>query len=74
MHPVAADCAHDLVVDFRRIFQLSYGDIGADVHWMKTAQEYADSGVINPYAAQSYVDLRSALAGALAGTARPGPS
>ncbi|WP_456684485.1 hypothetical protein [Bradyrhizobium sp. P5_C11_2] len=45
-----------------------YGDIGADVHWMKTAQEYADSGVINPYAAQSYVDLRSALAGALAGT------
>jgi len=45
-----------------------YGDIGADVHWMKTAQEYADSGVINPYAAQSYVDLRSALAGSLAGT------
>lgn len=45
-----------------------YGDIGADVHWMKTAQEYADSGIINPYAAQSYVDLRSALAGSLAGT------
>lgn len=45
-----------------------YADIGADVHWMKTAQEYADSGVVNPYAAQSYVDLRSALAGALAGT------
>ena len=45
-----------------------YADIGADVHWMKTAQEYADSGVLNPYAAQSYVDLRSALAGALAGT------
>ncbi|WP_439398274.1 hypothetical protein ACRQ5Q_13565 [Bradyrhizobium sp. PMVTL-01] len=45
-----------------------YSDIGADVHWMKTAQEYADSGVINPYASQSYVDLRSALAGALAGT------
>lgn len=45
-----------------------YGDIGADVHWMKTAQEYADGGVINPYAAQSYVDLRSALAGSLAGT------
>ncbi|AND91125.1 hypothetical protein [Bradyrhizobium diazoefficiens] len=45
-----------------------YADIGADVHWMKTAQEYADSGVINPYAAQSYVDLRSAVAGALAGT------
>lgn len=45
-----------------------YGDIGADVHWMKTAQEYADSSVINPYAAQSYVDLRSALAGSLAGT------
>ncbi|MGY3034710.1 hypothetical protein ACVIIV_003880 [Bradyrhizobium sp. USDA 4354] len=45
-----------------------YADIGADVHWMKTAQEYADGGVINPYAAQSYVDLRSALAGALAGT------
>lgn len=45
-----------------------YADIGADVHWMKTAQEYADSGVFNPYAAQSYVDLRSALAGVLAGT------
>lgn len=45
-----------------------YSDIGADVHWMKTAQEYAVSGVINPYASQSYVDLRSALAGALAGT------
>jgi hypothetical protein len=45
-----------------------YSDIGADVHWMKTAQEYADSGAVNPYASQSYVDLRSALAGALAGT------
>lgn len=45
-----------------------FADIGADVHWMKTAQEYADGGVINPYAAQSYVDLRSALAGAFAGT------
>lgn len=45
-----------------------YADIGADVHWMKTAQEYADSGILNPYAAQSYVDLRSALAGTLAGT------
>lgn len=45
-----------------------YSDVGADVHWMKTAQEYADSGVINPYASQSYVDLRSALAGALSGT------
>lgn len=43
-------------------------DLGADVHWMKSAQEYANSGVINPYAAQSYVDLRSALAGALSGT------
>lgn len=45
-----------------------FADIGADVHWMKTAQEYADGGIINPYAAQSYVDLRSAVAGALAGT------
>lgn len=45
-----------------------YADIGADVHWMKTAQEYADKGVINPYAAQSYIDLRSAVAGTLAGT------
>jgi hypothetical protein len=45
-----------------------YGDIGADVHWMKTAQEYADSGVINPFAVQSYIDLRSSLAGVLAGT------
>ncbi|MBR0930709.1 hypothetical protein JQ561_29220 [Bradyrhizobium diazoefficiens] len=45
-----------------------YADIGADVHWMKTAQEYADSGVLNPYATQSYVDLRSAPAGVLAGT------
>ncbi|MDA9543052.1 hypothetical protein ACM43_00425 [Bradyrhizobium sp. CCBAU 45321] len=45
-----------------------FADIGADVHWMKTAQEYADGGIINPYAAQSYVDLRSGVAGALAGT------
>lgn len=45
-----------------------HGDIGADVHWMKTAQEYADSGVINPFAVQSYIDLRSSLAGVLAGT------
>jgi hypothetical protein len=45
-----------------------FGDIGADVHWIKTAQEYADTGVINPYASQSYVDLRSTLAGALSGT------
>ncbi|MDF0518105.1 hypothetical protein P0R31_12775 [Bradyrhizobium yuanmingense] len=45
-----------------------FADIGADVHWMKTAQEYADRGIINPYAAQSYVDLRSGVAGALAGT------
>ncbi|WP_245470690.1 hypothetical protein [Bradyrhizobium guangzhouense] len=43
-------------------------DLGAEVHWMKTAQEYANSGIINPYAAQSYVDLRSAPAGALSGT------
>lgn len=45
-----------------------YADLGADVHWMKTAQEYADSGLINPYASQSYIDLRPALAGALSGT------
>jgi hypothetical protein len=45
-----------------------FGDIGADVHWIKTAQEYADTGVLNPYASQSYGDLRSALAGALSGT------
>ncbi|MBH5368874.1 hypothetical protein HZZ16_12140 [Bradyrhizobium sp. CNPSo 4016] len=53
---------------FGAFSQFPYSDIGADVHWMKTAREYADSGIINPYAAQSYVDLRSALAGALAGT------
>jgi hypothetical protein len=45
-----------------------FGDIGADVHWIKTAQEYADTGVINPYASQSYIDLRPALAGALSAT------
>lgn len=45
-----------------------FGDVGADVHWMKIAQEYADTGIINPYASQSYTDLRLALAGALAGT------
>ena len=45
-----------------------FGDIGADVHWIKTAQEYAETGVLNPYASQSYGDLRSALAGALSGT------
>ncbi|MGY8633307.1 hypothetical protein RAD15_12590 [Bradyrhizobium sp. 14AA] len=53
---------------FGAFSQFPFSDIGADVHWMKTAQEYADSGVVNPYASQSYVDLRSALAGALAGT------
>ncbi|MGX1324303.1 hypothetical protein AB7M17_007756 [Bradyrhizobium sp. USDA 377] len=53
---------------FGAFSQFPYSDIGADVHWMKTAQEYADSGVINPYASQSYVDLRSALAGVLSGT------
>jgi hypothetical protein len=45
-----------------------FGDVGANVHWMKIAQEYADTGIINPYANQSYTDLRVALAGALAGT------
>ena len=45
-----------------------FGDIGADVHWIKSAQEYADTGVLNPYASQSYLDLRAALAGALSGT------
>jgi hypothetical protein len=45
-----------------------YGDIGADVHWIKTAQEFANTGVLNPYASQSYTDIRPALAGALCGT------
>lgn len=45
-----------------------FGDLSADVHWMKTAQEYADTGIINSYANQSYVDLRAALAGTLART------
>lgn len=45
-----------------------YGDIGADVHWIKTAREYADTGIVNPYASQSYADLRTALAGVLSGT------
>lgn len=44
-----------------------FGDIGADVHWMKAAQAYANSGIVNPYATQSYIDLRSAVAGALSG-------
>jgi hypothetical protein len=42
-----------------------FTDIGADVHWMQTAQEYADTGILNPYASQSYIDLRTALAGIL---------
>jgi hypothetical protein len=45
-----------------------FGDLGADVHWIKTAQEYVDTGIINSYANQSYIDLRAALAGAFAGT------
>jgi hypothetical protein len=45
-----------------------FGDIGADVHWIKTAQEFADTGILNPYASQSYIDVRAALAGALSGT------
>ncbi|MBR1257990.1 hypothetical protein JQ634_30435 [Bradyrhizobium sp. AUGA SZCCT0240] len=53
---------------FGAFSQFPFGDIGADVHWMKIAQEYADTGVLNPYANQSYVDIRSALAGALSGT------
>ncbi|SDR81820.1 hypothetical protein [Bradyrhizobium canariense] len=53
---------------FGAFSRFPFGDIGADVHWMKIAQEYADTGFINPYANQSYTDLRSALAGALSGT------
>ncbi|GLR85477.1 hypothetical protein [Bradyrhizobium iriomotense] len=45
-----------------------FTDIGADVHWMKIAQEFADTGVLNPYANQTYSDLRAALAGLLSGT------
>ena len=44
-----------------------FGDLGADVHWLKIAREYADTGSINPFASQSYIDLRTALAGMLAG-------
>ena len=53
---------------FGAFSRFPFGDLGADVHWIKIAQEYADTGIINSYANQSYVDLRSALAGALAGT------
>lgn len=45
-----------------------FTDIGADAHWMKIAQEFADTGVLNPYAGQTYSDLRAATAGLLSGT------
>lgn len=45
-----------------------FADIGADVHWMKTALEYGNTGILNPYASQSYADIRGAVAGALSGT------
>ena len=50
---------------FGAFSQFPLTDIGADVHWMQTAQEYADTGILNPYASQSYIDLRPALAGML---------
>lgn len=45
-----------------------FTDIGADVHWLKIAQEFSDSGALNPYANQTYTDIRAALAGLLAGS------
>lgn len=45
-----------------------FTDIGADAHWMKIAQEFSDTGVLNPYAGQTYSDLRAAVAGLLSGT------
>jgi hypothetical protein len=45
-----------------------FADIGADVHWMKIAQEFADTGILNPYAGQTYLDARAATAGLLSGT------
>lgn len=45
-----------------------FTDIGADAHWMKIAREFADTGVLNPYAGQTYSDLRAAAAGLLSGT------
>jgi hypothetical protein len=45
-----------------------FGDIGADVHWIKTAQEFADTGMLNPYSEPTYADLRAGLAGTLSGT------
>src|ERR1700722_2849054 len=32
---------------FGAFFSFPFGDIGADVHWIKIAQEYADTGVLN---------------------------
>lgn len=53
---------------FGAFSKFPFTDIGAGVHWMKIAQEFADTGLINPFANQTYNDLRSALAGVLAGT------
>jgi hypothetical protein len=53
---------------FGAFSKFPFTDIGADVHWMKIAQEFADSGLLNPYANQTYTDVRSALAGLLAGS------
>ncbi|MEW6151137.1 MAG: hypothetical protein ACOY3N_30855 [Bradyrhizobium sp.] len=53
---------------FGAISRFPFADIGADVHWMKIAREFADTGVLNPYAGQTYLDLRAATAGLLSGT------
>lgn len=52
---------------FGAFSRFPFTDIGAGVHWMKVAQEFADTGTLNPYANQTYVDLRAALAGLLSG-------
>jgi len=53
---------------FGAISSFPFTDIGADVHWMKIAREFADTGVLNPFAGQTYLDLRAATAGLLSGT------
>ena len=52
---------------FGAVSQYPFTDLFAEVHSMKAAQEYATTGVLNPYVFLTYSDFRSALLGAVAG-------
>ena len=52
---------------FGVLSKFPFTDLGADVHWMKIAREFADTGALNPYVNQTYTDIRSTLVGLFAG-------